>query len=77
MDKQSASDSSTLTRSLFVRTALNLETPPLGALVSAKNPNAPAVKREAEEDWGGQLGISPESASGFQVKPQNLLSLFW
>ena len=25
---------------------------PLAALVMVKNPNAPAVKREAEEDWG-------------------------
>ena len=33
---------------------LTLSVWPVARLAEDENPNAPAVKREAEEDWGGQ-----------------------
>jgi hypothetical protein len=39
-------------RRIFVRPAR-----PSG--LKMKNPDAPAVKREAEEEWGGQAGGEP------------------
>ena len=31
---------------------------------SSKNPNTPAVKREAEEDWGGDMRAQPRFLKG-------------
>ena len=41
------------------RRRVALQVTPLSRLAQVKNPNAPAVKREAEEDWGGDMRAQP------------------